>query len=244
MKELKRIVRTAKSTMEIDIKSAAKMIGTPEGTLRRWASQGKIPARERSGMYVFRKNELARWARRRNMTIMDSPAPAVPKVVGVSLYESMKRGGVFFAVPGGKAGEVLEAACSMVSVPETVDRKTLLERLLQREALASTGIGQGVAIPHPRYPLETISAGGMIATCFLEEAVNFNAVDGLPVFVVFIIFSPDTKTHLKLLSRLSFCLRDDGFIQILRGCENGDDLLGRIRDMEQAMALNEKGDGV
>ncbi|MFZ0447946.1 MAG: PTS sugar transporter subunit IIA [Desulfatiglandaceae bacterium] len=231
--------------MEIDIKTAARMLGTPEATIRRWARQGKIPTRERSGSYVFRKDELAKWARRRNLTLMDSPSSGdiIPAIRNLSLYEFMKRGGVFFSLPGRDVREALEAACMLISLPKTVDWEILLDRLLQREELVSTGIGNGVAFPHPRYPMEDIPAGGMIATCFLENEVDFKAVDGLPVFVLFIILCPDTKTHLKLLSRLSFCLREDGFIGFLRECGNGDDLLLKVREMEDRIEENGKKGG-
>ncbi len=244
--ELLKGIRYGTVAMDIDIKTAAKMIGTPEVTLRRWARQGKIPARERAGAYVFRKSELAKWARRRNMTIMDSvkPAPADPAVGEIRLWEAMKRGGVLYAVPGDNVEAVLKAAVTSISLPETVDRQALLDRLLQREALASTGIGNGVAFPHPRYPLDDFSPGAMVVACFLEKEVDFKAVDGLPVFVLFIILSPDTKTHLKLLSRLSFCLRKDSFIRFLRKCEDPDVLLRKVQEIEEDMFRNEKKDGV
>jgi nitrogen PTS system EIIA component len=230
--------------MDIDIKTAAKMIGTPEATLRRWARQGKIPTRERSGNYVFRKAELVKWARRRNLTLVDSLSAEadLPAAGEISLYESMKSGGAFFKVPGADAREVLEAANTLIPLPETVDRRMLLDRLLQRENLLSTGIGDGVAIPHPRYPMESIPAGGMISTFFLEKEIDFRAVDGLPVFVLFIILGSDTKTHLELLSRLGFCLREDGFIGFLRECGKSDDLLLKVREMEGRIQANrEKG---
>jgi len=235
----------ARDDREVNIEAAAKMLGTPEATLRRWVRQGKIPVRERSGKYVFRKAELAEWARRRHLPILDSsfPSDAIPAPRELSVYESMKRGGVLLSVPGRNVEEVMQAACMLISLPKALDWQALVARLLEREALASTGIGNGIALPHPRYPMENIPAGGMITTCFLAKEVDFRAVDGLPVFVMFIILSPDTKTHLKLLSRLSFCLRDDNFIRFLKECRNGDDLLLKVREKEQDIARREKGDG-
>ena len=231
--------------MNIDIKKAARMLGTPEATVRRWARQGKLPAREEAGGYFFRESDLVKWAQKRNLTIMDSPkeTDSVSPPTKVNLYESMKRGGVFFSLPGETVREILEVACKVIPFPDPLDRATLLDRLLERETLASTGIGNGVAFPHPRYPLEHVPAGGMISTCFLEKEVDFNAVDGMPVFVTFIILSPDTETHLKLLSQLSFRLRDDGFIRFLRECRNGEDLLAGVRKGDRKMLRREKEGG-
>jgi nitrogen PTS system EIIA component len=232
--------------MEIDIDTAAKMLATPQATLRRWARQGKIPARERSGTYVFRKDELAKWARQRNIPLTALPESGIPgpAQVEISLYESIKRGGIFFSVPGNNVHEVLQAASNLIILPEMIDRKALRDDLIEREALASTGIGNGVAFPHPRYPLEDIPAGGVIAACFLEKEVDFKSIDGLPVFVLFMLLNPDTETHLKLLSRLSFCLRDSTCIRFLRECERPEDLLQKVREMERDIARHEEGEGV
>ena len=55
------------------------------------------------------------------------------------------------------------------------------------------------------------------------------------VFVVFLLLSPNTKVHLHLLSRLSFCLRDPGFVDFLRNCTAGDILIDQVATMEQIL---------
>jgi PTS system nitrogen regulatory IIA component len=231
--------------MKIDISTAARLIGTPETTLRRWVRQGKIPGRYESGVYMFNKGELIKWAHRRNIPLAASPPypPPAPATGEIRLYEAMKSGGAFFDVPGADVREVFEAVSKLIPLTGTVDGRILLDRLLQREDLVSTGVGNGVAIPHPRYPMEDIPAGGMVSTFFLEREIDFKAVDGLPVFVLFIILDPDTKTHLKLLSRLGFCLREEGFIGFLRECRTGDDLLIKVREMEDRIEANGKKEG-
>ncbi len=213
------------------------MLRTSEATLRRWARQGKIPTAEKFETYVFRKEDLYKWAKERNIPLIDDSdfKTSAIEIKEISLSECMKRGKVFSGIKGETPEDVITVASRLIPLPDIVDRKLLLDRLLQRESLASTGIGNGVAVPHPRYPIEDIPAGGMITTCFLEKEVDFHAVDNQPVFVLFIILSPDTKTHLKILSRLSFCLKDNDFIRFLKQTPSSDALFEKVHAIEQKM---------
>jgi PTS system nitrogen regulatory IIA component len=115
------------------------------------------------------------------------------------------------------------------------DRGILLTRLLEREAMASTGVGKGVAIPHPRTPMKKAVPYPTICTFFLKTAVDFQAIDDKPVFILFILLSPSTKGHLHCLSRLAFCVRDDAFITFLRSRPVPDALYERVAAFEQQL---------
>lgn len=80
--------------------------------------------------------------------------------------------------------------------------------LAEREALASTGVGEGVAIPHGRLPGLTRFVG---ALGIQREGVAFDAVDGKPASILFALIGPDRAAgeHLKCLARISRALRDD-----------------------------------
>jgi PTS system nitrogen regulatory IIA component len=96
-------------------------------------------------------------------------------------------------------------------LPDEVDREFLLRVLLAREALQSTAIGDGIAIPHVRNPIVLHVPRPMVTLCFLEHPVDFGALDGTPVHVLFTLISPTVRAHLRLLSRLSFALHDPAF---------------------------------
>ena len=102
-----------------------------------------------------------------------------------------------------------------------VDAKLVAERLADRERLGSTGFGGGVAIPHGKVAgLEQIV--GVFAR--LAHPVDFQAVDDMPVDLVFAMFSPADagSAHLKALARVSRRLRDKGFVAKLRGAGSPD----------------------
>jgi PTS system nitrogen regulatory IIA component len=103
------------------------------------------------------------------------------------------------------------------------DQKMILERLLERERLGSTGFGGGVAIPHGKIEgLDRVV--GLFAR--LAEPVDFQAVDGMPVDLVFVLLSPPDAgvEHLKALARISRRLRDRTFVAKLRGAGSTDAL--------------------
>ncbi|WP_420142202.1 PTS IIA-like nitrogen regulatory protein PtsN [Sphingomonas sp.] len=103
------------------------------------------------------------------------------------------------------------------------DQKLILERLLDRERLGSTGFGGGIAIPHGKIEGLT-KVVGVFAR--LDEPVEFQAIDGMPVDLVFLLLSPPDAgvEHLKALARVSRRLRDRAFVAKLRGAGSTDAL--------------------
>ena len=151
------------------------------------------------------------------------------------LLDAVKRGGVHFDVGGEDVPAALRSAADLVPLPEGIDRDDVLDRILAREALASTGIGKGIAIPHPRRPISGVSFEPLVTTCFLEKPLDFRAVDGIPVFVLFLMLSPTIRRHLELLSLISYCLRSDDFIDSLRKCRSPEQFYRKIAEAQEAL---------
>ena len=104
-----------------------------------------------------------------------------------------------------------------------IDHRVIFETLLKREKLGSTGIGQGIAIPHGKVP--SISrVYGLFAR--LATPVDFDSVDGQPVDLVFVLLAPEHAgaDHLKALARISRLLRDSSVVAKLRGTEDAEGL--------------------
>jgi len=104
-----------------------------------------------------------------------------------------------------------------------IEPRLIVERLTDRERLGSTGFGDGVAIPHGK--IEGLDhVVGLFAR--LASPIDFNAVDEMPVDLVFVLLSPPQSgvEHLKALARVSRRLRDRGFVAKLRGAGSEDAL--------------------
>jgi PTS system nitrogen regulatory IIA component len=131
---------------------------------------------------------------------------------------------------------VLQAVVEQMHLPEEVNRQFLLQVLLARESLGSTGIGDGIAIPHVRNPIVMHIPRPMVTLCFLREPVAFDAIDHKPVHTLFAIVSPTIRAHLHLLSRLSFALKHPAFLQALTARTGPDELLRLCRMAEDPSA--------
>ena len=103
------------------------------------------------------------------------------------------------------------------------NERMISEILLQREKLGSTGVGNGIAIPHGKLP-KLGKLFGMFAR--LEQPIDFEALDGQPVDLIFLLLAPETAgaDHLKALARIARLLRDTEVAQKLRASQNADAL--------------------
>src|SRR5216684_7481689 len=110
-----------------------------------------------------------------------------------------------------KAG-VLRELCTPLARAHGLDPGRLTETLLEREKLGSTGIGEGVAIPHGKLP----GIPGLIAAFARSKAgVDFASIDGKPTYLFFVLFAPDNSAglHLKALARISRLFKQPQFRQ-------------------------------
>jgi len=233
--------QTGFRNMKLTIEETARCLDLPVRKLERWISQGRIPIRKDGRTCVFSEAALEKWAGAHHLSFRisgDAPekekGPSNPPRTD-SLLAAMKRGGVSYDIEGDDVESVLKV--STMGLPQLSDasKTTLHQRLLEREQLMSTGIGKGVAIPHPRTPLKEMGDESILATFFLRNPVDFGSIDDKPVFVLFILLSPSTKEHLNLLSRLAFCVRDDGFVSFLKTAPNAEALFSRIEGFEKQL---------
>jgi PTS system nitrogen regulatory IIA component len=122
----------------------------------------------------------------------------------------------------GKKQALQEIAAKAAELTGQSER-TILENLLQREKLGSTGVGNGVAIPHGKLP-NLGNVFGLFAR--LERPVDFEALDGQPVDLIFLLLAPEGAgaDHLKALARVARLLRDPEVARKLRDSQNADAL--------------------
>ncbi|MBA3018484.1 MAG: PTS sugar transporter subunit IIA [Proteobacteria bacterium] len=224
--------------MKLSLKDIARCLDLPASTVDRWIRQGRIPIHRSENVCIFKKSIIEKWAFNHGLPF--SPLDKEKEIYKKqtlkleNLIPAMQFGGVFHGIKGDDVESVLKSAVDKVPVLP-INKEGLYERLLEREALTSTGIGKGVAIPHPRAPLPEEIDNPLITTCFLEKSIDFEAIDDRPVFVMFILLSTSIKNHLHLLSRLAFCVRDDSFVKFLRTYPDSSSLLSKIADCENLL---------
>src|SRR3989338_5020694 len=116
----------------------------------------------------------------------------------------------------------------LAQVEDVGDPKGIVKALLERESLGSTGIGQGIAIPHGK----TDKVKELVAVLAVsQKGVNFEALDGEPVYIFFLLVAPkDTAgPHLKALAQISRLLRDSYFCELIKRCKSPSEVYELIK---------------
>ncbi len=196
--------------MNLTVRDVSRLLNVSEKTIYRWLKQRSLPGYRIQDQYRFNRAEILEWATERRL-------PVSPKVLGeeaeeepssARLLPALETGGIHYRVGGRDKDSVLRNVVKLLPLPEGTDRELLLGMLLAREHLGSTAVGQGIAIPHPRFPVILPPSPNTLSLCFLEEPVLFGALDGQPVGTLFVLVSSTVKNHLRLLSRLAMALQD------------------------------------
>ena len=131
-----------------------------------------------------------------------------------------------------KEGILKELVDVLGEVKDIGDRKGVVKALLEREGLGSTGIGQGIAIPHGK----TDKVKELVAVLGVSrKGVNFDALDGESVYIFFLLVAPkDTAgPHLKALAQISRLLRDGYFCELIKRCQTSEELFELIKHEEE-----------
>jgi PTS system nitrogen regulatory IIA component len=221
--------------MDLSVRDVARLLNVSEETVYRWIRRGSLPSHRIHDQYRFNRVELQEWAAlHKHRVSPDLLHRDGAQAQGLSLRDAIAQGGVFHGVSGERREQVLEAVCELPGIPPKVNRKLLYQLLVAREAMASTAVGQGIAIPHPRDPVVVRVEKPAILLCFLSKPVDFQAMDGQAVRVLFALLSPSVRIHLQLLAKLAFALHDEALKELLRSGAPKEAILARISVLEQA----------
>ena len=150
----------------------------------------------------------------------------------MKITEFLDKRGVRVGLEATEKEEVLKELVEVLaSVKDIGDKKTIVRALVDRENLGSTGIGQGIAIPHGK----TDRVNELVAILGISrKGVNFESLDGEPVYIFFLLVAPKETAgpHLKALAQISRLLRDSYFCELLKRCKTADDVYELIRKEE------------
>ena len=214
----------------------AKIFEVSEKTIYRWIDQKKLPAHRINEQYRFNRTELLEWATSSRIPVSVDILKEEDQGALPGLEDSLRAGGVYYRVFGKDKPAVLSEVVQVMPLPDEVDRGFLLEVLLARESLGSTGIGAGVAIPHVRTPIVMHVTRPIISLCVLENPVEFGAMDCLPVHTLFTIVSPTIRAHLNLLSRIALAMQDVDFKTVIERQGLRDEIYLQARRQDELVA--------
>jgi PTS system nitrogen regulatory IIA component len=221
--------------MQLTVRDLTEMFSVSEATVTRWVKHEDLPAQRVSGQFRFNRFEVLDWAIAHKIRVQSNLVePQVDAQPYVSLADALDAGGVHYKVPGEDQEAALRAVVSRLPLPEDFDREELLRLFAAREALGSTAVGDGIAIPHARRPIVLHVPRSLVTLCFLKRPIDYQAPDGKPVRILFSVISPTVTAHVQLLARLSRALHDPGFKKSVVGTKPREAILREARRVEKA----------
>jgi nitrogen PTS system EIIA component len=223
--------------LQLTVRDVSRFLNVSESTVTRWIKRRGLPAQHVAGQYRFNRALLLEWATANQVQVslemfdhwesQDEPVP--------NLAEALEAGGIFYHLQDTSKDQALRALVQALPLPDSMDRELLLRLFLAREACASTAIGDGIALPHVRNPIVQHVARPLVTLCFLERPVDFGALDGKPVQVLFSLICPTIRSHLQMLARLSFALHDLRFKEVVLRQAPCEEILVEARRIETAL---------
>ena len=226
--------RQVASYLRMDLREVAKL-----------ASRGHIPCRKVRGRFVFRKGELDHWVEKQLHSLGKDRLADIAK--GVSVHHGFDHKSLLIhplIPPGGLAvplaAKTRDAAMrALVHLAKQADMvyapDVLLKEIRAREQVCSTALAGGVALPHPRHPLQYDIAGSFIVAGLTHSGIPFGAHDGSLTRLFFLICCKDESTHLHVLARLGHMLHAQATIDGLLEAKEAGQLSRILLEKEQTV---------
>ncbi len=221
----------------MSIQEVARELRVSEKTVRRMLWRGEMKGIRVGGQWRFPVESLA--------DLLPSGVAASPRFSppprGASIRELIDIGGIHYRIAGDSPHEVLrEVVEETPCVPAPV-RPALFKAIWERESLCSSGIGKGIAAPHPVVPMWAPRSDipSCIGLFFLEHPVDFGYVDGEKVSIVFLLLLMTLQEHLRTLARLVRLLREDSLTSFLHEVPLRPAILSELSRLEKAVLPGE-----
>ncbi len=236
--------------MDLKIKDVAELLSVSETTVRRWLTEGKIPAYRLNHQYRFSRIEIENWMMRCKLTDSHEEKQIYPPlkeqkaqneqaqtrsgVQHFALYRAINQGDVLLNIPGRTKEELIRGTTKVIAPKLNVDAEVLAELLLDREKLMPTALNHGIAVPHTRDFLQK-GPFDLVFVVIPEAPIEYGALDGLPVHTLFFLFSCADKRHLHLLAKLAHLGSTPPALAFLQSRPDKKRLLEFIKDWESKL---------
>jgi PTS system nitrogen regulatory IIA component len=236
--------------MDLKIKDVAELLNISETTVRRWLAEGKIPAYRINHQYRFSRGEIQAWVMNQKLgkltldphteeasgdaTETDGNTTTASGIQQFSLYRAIHKGGVMKLHGVHTKEEVIRQAMIPIAERLDVDAVGLAELLLDRERLQPTALNHGFGIPHTRDFLLKGSSDA-VTVVFLDQPIDYDALDGQPVDTLFFLFACEDKRHLHLLAKIALLCSKPQAIEFLASRPSENELLAFIKEWESSI---------
>lgn len=210
-------------------KQLAEYLQLSPRTVYRLLERNQLPGFRVGGQWRFRKSEVDYWLDRRlrqlgttELRELEVDVEGDPPPPMADLLDPRN---LVFGLPSGGQESVVRAFVARLVFPEPVDHELLVQRILEREAMCSTALPDGVALLQtPRIRPRMLAAHDFLAVGRLEVPLPFGAIDGSLTDTLVLVLARSERTHLLLLAKMARLFREPGFVQQLRHAANAPDI--------------------
>jgi PTS system nitrogen regulatory IIA component len=239
--------------MDLKIKDVADLLKVSESTIRRWLTDGKIPAYRLNHQYRFSRIEIENWMIKCKLKSSDASefSPFDEMAIGqneqnpnkgmqqFSFYRAVHHGGIYHDIPGNTKEEIIKETTKRIAQKMSLDADVLSELLLDRERLMPTALNHGIAVPHARDFVAGLSFD-FITVVFPKNPIEYGALDGKPVHTLFFLFAIDDKIHLHLLAKLAHLSSNQKALEFLQSKPDKANLMEYLRIWEEHLGEKQK----
>ncbi len=224
-------------------------VGVDEREVRRLAERGKLPGNKLAGQWRFNRARVTEWLQQEMHTLDETRLIAIERSMSTNrgravgdadmvVTDLIGLDGVAIALQARTRASVLRELVKLADRTGLLyDGKGLFEAVEQREALCSTALPSGIAIPHPRQPMPYASAEPLMCVARLSRGIGFGAPDGKLTRLFFLICCHDDRNHLHVLARLMRIL-DEGTVDRILYADTAEELLETLIEKEKKVVAD------
>lgn len=219
----------------LTVKELAQYLRMNERTVYKLAQEGKVPVARVGNQWRFKKSLVNEWLelemrKLSSQELMKLEEEEKP----LKISSLIRKETVSLDLLSQTKGEVLEELAGLlVKSGHVKTGDVLLHHLKEREELHTTGIEEGVAFPHPRRCLADQIKEPVVALGISKRGIDFASLDGKPTFLFFLLSSPDDRTHLRVLAKLSRFLREKTMREKLKKAKSPGEAIQIIGEEER-----------
>jgi nitrogen PTS system EIIA component len=228
--------------MDLTVKETSVLFEVDENIVFSWIREKGLPAYRIMNQFRINSEKAFEWAAVNGIRISPVFINAAFKSQDAmpSLSDTVSLGGIYYGLDGVTVNDILTSAVNVMPLPDSVEKEFLLQMLIARESMGSTGVGDGIAIPHPRNPIVLSIDRPVVAVVFPAQPIDFKAIDNKPVVVFFVLISHTVRAHLHLLSRIAFTIQNPAVKRLLHDKAPQDQIITALKSAEADITCPDK----
>ncbi len=213
----------------LTIKEVSDILQVNERTILRLLKAQKIPAVKIGNQWRFHPSRLEAWFLNGGEETLNILPEKENRWINEEDFQVFSKSRILLDLDTQSVTETFQEMVEVLAKNgHLLQKEIFLDALLDRERNSTTGIGGGVALPHAWHPINDLFRVPLVVCARLVNPIDFHAIDGKPVDLVFMLCAPRSRMHLELLSTMSEIGRNEEIIYDLRTAKTKEDFLSIV----------------